>query len=73
MGHILENNETHQREELHHLAQHLQDNNLVLDTGKTKEVMVDYRTSSAPLFIPGEVVERVDMPHLTLRSEGSPF
>lgn len=40
------------------------DNNLVLNTAKTKEVIVDYRTTRrtahTPLLIQGEVVERVD-------------
>ncbi|KAI3374514.1 hypothetical protein L3Q82_006331 [Scortum barcoo] len=38
-------NETHYREEIQHLTQWCSNNNLVLITSKTKEVIVDYRRS----------------------------
>ncbi|KAI3366867.1 hypothetical protein L3Q82_009518 [Scortum barcoo] len=62
-GLILDNDETHYREEIQHLTQWCS-NNLVLNTSKTKEVIVDYRrsrrTEHAPLLIHGEAVERVN-------------
>lgn len=64
VGLISDNNETHYREEIHQLSQWCSANNLVLNTGKTKEVIVDFRrsrkTDHAPLLMDGEVVERVD-------------
>ncbi|KAI3369246.1 hypothetical protein L3Q82_007789 [Scortum barcoo] len=52
------------REEIQHLTQWCSNNNLVLNTSKTKEVIVDYRrsrrTEHAPLLIHGEAVERVN-------------
>uniref|UniRef100_A0A3B5QBX0 Reverse transcriptase domain-containing protein n=1 Tax=Xiphophorus maculatus TaxID=8083 RepID=A0A3B5QBX0_XIPMA len=64
VGLISDNNETHYREEILQLTQWCSANNLVLNTGKTKEVIVDYRrsrkTDHTPLLIDGEVVERVD-------------
>ncbi|KAI3356667.1 hypothetical protein L3Q82_003302 [Scortum barcoo] len=62
--HISDNDETHYREEIQHLTQWCSNNNLVLNTSKTKEVIVDYRrsrrTEHAPLLIHGEAVERVN-------------
>ncbi|KAI3361554.1 hypothetical protein L3Q82_013689 [Scortum barcoo] len=53
-----DNDETHYREEIQHLTQWCSNNNLVLNTSKTKEVIVDYRrsrrTEHAPLLIHGE-------------------
>ncbi|KAI3359107.1 hypothetical protein L3Q82_002649 [Scortum barcoo] len=64
MNLILDNDETHYREEIQHLTQWCSNNNLVLNTSKTKEVIVDYRrsrrTEHAPLLIHGEAVERVN-------------
>ena len=64
VGLISDDNETHYREETQHLTQWCSANNLVLNSGKTKEVIVDFRRSRkmdhAPLLIEGEVVERVD-------------
>ncbi|XP_054878112.1 uncharacterized protein LOC129352927 [Poeciliopsis prolifica] len=64
VGLISDNNETHYREEIQQLTQWCSANNLVLNTGKTKEVIVDYRrsrrTGHTPLLIDGEEVERVD-------------
>ncbi|KAI3361987.1 hypothetical protein L3Q82_012337, partial [Scortum barcoo] len=61
VGLISDNDETHYRE---HLTQWCSNNNLVLNTSKTKEVIVDYRrsrrTEHAPLLIHGEAVERVN-------------
>ncbi|KAI3367349.1 hypothetical protein L3Q82_026156 [Scortum barcoo] len=55
VGLILDNDETHYREEIQHLTQWCSNNNLVLNTSKTKEVIVDYRrsrrTEHAPLLI----------------------
>ncbi|KAI3368098.1 hypothetical protein L3Q82_007800 [Scortum barcoo] len=52
------------REEIQHLTQWCSNNNLVLNTSKTKEDIVDYRrsrrTEHAPLLIHGEAVERVN-------------
>ncbi|KAI3355887.1 hypothetical protein L3Q82_004437 [Scortum barcoo] len=62
--HISDNDETHYREEIQHLTQWCSNNNLVLNTSNTKEVIVDYRksrrTEHAPLLIHGEAVERVN-------------
>ena len=41
LGFISDNNETHYREEIQHLTGRYSDNNLVLNTSKTKEVIVD--------------------------------
>ncbi|KAI3357041.1 hypothetical protein L3Q82_003684 [Scortum barcoo] len=64
VGLISDNDETHYREEIQHLTQWCSTNNLVLNTSKTKEVIVDYRrsrrTEHAPLLIHGEAVERVN-------------
>ncbi|KAI3351361.1 hypothetical protein L3Q82_005900 [Scortum barcoo] len=64
VGLISDNDETHYREEIQHLTQWCSNNNLVLNTIKTKEVIVDYRrsrrTEHAPLLIHGEAVERVN-------------
>ncbi|KAI3362593.1 hypothetical protein L3Q82_001681 [Scortum barcoo] len=55
VGLISDNDETHYREEIQHLTQWCSNNNLVLNTSKTKEVIVDYRrsrrTEHAPLLI----------------------
>ncbi|KAI3354422.1 hypothetical protein L3Q82_018945 [Scortum barcoo] len=64
VGLISDNDETHYREEIQHLTQWCSNNNLVLNTSKTKEVIVDYRrsrrTEHAPLLIHGEAVEHVN-------------
>uniref|UniRef100_A0A3B3BMW9 Alkylated DNA repair protein AlkB homologue 8 N-terminal domain-containing protein n=1 Tax=Oryzias melastigma TaxID=30732 RepID=A0A3B3BMW9_ORYME len=64
VGLISNNDETHYREEIQHLTGWCTDNNLVLNTSKTKEVIVDFRRSKKvehiPLLIHGEEVERVD-------------
>ncbi|KAI3374481.1 hypothetical protein L3Q82_006306 [Scortum barcoo] len=64
VGLISDNDETHYREEIQHLTQWCSNNNIVLNTSKTKEVIVDYRrsrrTEHAPLLIHGEAVERVN-------------
>jgi len=66
---ITNNDETHYREEIQHLTQWCSANNLVLNTSKTKEVIVDYRrsrkTEHSPLLIQGEVVECVDNIHIS--------
>ncbi|KAI3363482.1 hypothetical protein L3Q82_012093 [Scortum barcoo] len=64
VGLISDNDETHYREEIQHLTQWCSNNNLVLNTSKTKEVIVDYRrsrrTEHAPLLIHGEAVKQCD-------------
>ncbi|KAK0135194.1 RNA-directed DNA polymerase from mobile element jockey [Merluccius polli] len=64
VGLISDNDETHYREEIQLLTRWCSDNNLMLNTSKTKEVIVDYRksrrTEHAPLLISGGEVERVD-------------
>ena len=64
VGFISNNDETHYRQEVQHLTEWCSDNNLVLNTTKTKEVIVDCRrsrnTTPSPLYISGEEVERVD-------------
>ena len=58
------NEETHYREEVRHQVQWCSDNNLVLNTTKTKGIIVDFRTSRKtthpPLQINGEEVESVN-------------
>jgi len=64
VGLISDNDETQYREEIQHLIYWCSTNNLILNTNKTKEVIVDFRrsrkTEHAPLCIRGDVVERVD-------------
>ncbi|MEL7309606.1 MAG: DUF1891 domain-containing protein, partial [Pseudomonadota bacterium] len=64
VGPISNNEETHYREEVQRLTQWCCRNNLILNTSKMKEVIVDYRrsrkTEHAPLCIHEEAVERVD-------------
>ncbi len=64
VGLICVNNETYYRQEVQHLAEWCLDSNLVLNTTKMKEVIVDFRrsrrTTQTALFINGEEVERVD-------------
>uniref|UniRef100_A0A3P9IH10 Reverse transcriptase domain-containing protein n=1 Tax=Oryzias latipes TaxID=8090 RepID=A0A3P9IH10_ORYLA len=64
VGLISNNDETHYREEVQHLTGWCADNNLILNTSKTKEIIVDFRrtrkVAHTPLFINGEEVERVD-------------
>ncbi|KAI3355625.1 hypothetical protein L3Q82_017914 [Scortum barcoo] len=50
VGLISDNDETHYREEIQHLTQWCSNNNLVLNTSKTKEVIVDYRRYSSPYW-----------------------
>lgn len=45
VGLISDNDNTHYGEEIQHLAQRWLDNNLILNTGKTKEVILDSRRS----------------------------
>uniref|UniRef100_A0A3B3I9A9 Reverse transcriptase domain-containing protein n=1 Tax=Oryzias latipes TaxID=8090 RepID=A0A3B3I9A9_ORYLA len=64
VGLISNNDETHYREEVQHLTGWCADNNLILNTSKTKEIIVDFRrtrkVAHTPLLINGEEVERVD-------------
>ncbi|KAI3374377.1 hypothetical protein L3Q82_006202 [Scortum barcoo] len=64
VGLILDNDETHYREEIQHLTQWCSNNNLVLNTSKTKEVIVDYRrsrrTEHAPLLMHRKAFEHVN-------------
>lgn len=60
VGLISGNDETHYREEVQHLTQWCSDNNVVFNTRKTREVIVDHRRSKKrehiSLLIHGEVV-----------------
>ena len=63
IGLITDGDETAYREEVRALSSWCQDNNLHLNVGKTKELIVDYRrgqsTGHAPIHINGAAVERV--------------
>uniref|UniRef100_A0A8C7XFZ3 Reverse transcriptase domain-containing protein n=1 Tax=Oryzias sinensis TaxID=183150 RepID=A0A8C7XFZ3_9TELE len=62
VGLISKGDEAAYREEVLKLAAWCSDNNLALNTKKTKEIIVDFRrhnTDPAPLYINGEHVERV--------------
>ncbi|KAJ8404745.1 hypothetical protein AAFF_G00336080 [Aldrovandia affinis] len=63
VGLIKNNDETAYREEIQHLATWCADNNLALNTKKTKELIVDFRktraVAHAPVHINGAEVERV--------------
>ena len=62
MGLINDADETAYREEVNTLALWCRDNNLALNTGKTKELIVDFRRPErehTPLYIEGVEVERV--------------
>ncbi len=62
VGLIRNNNETQYREEVAQLAEWCGANNLSLNVGKTKEVVMDFRRNSVdhpPLTIDGSTVERV--------------
>lgn len=57
-----DNGEMTYREEVRELAVWCQNNNLYLNTSKTKELIVDYRkrrAKQAPINIDGAVVEQV--------------
>ncbi len=60
---ITSNDETDYRNDVQHLASWCDNNNLVLNTKKTKEIIVDFRRNGPinhrPLFISSEAVERV--------------
>lgn len=61
-GLITNNIETVYRSEVEELVRWCENNNLILNISKTKELVVDFRkraTPLLPLFINGEVVERV--------------
>lgn len=64
VGFIRNNDEASYRQVVQHLTEWCADNNLALNTDKTKEVVVDFRRSRKavqdPLFINTEEVERVD-------------
>ncbi|CAI5669465.1 unnamed protein product [Oreochromis niloticus] len=62
IGLISDNDETVYREEVHRLAEWCDTNNLLLNTEKTKELIVDYRRNAdphPPIHIKGTAVERV--------------
>ena len=63
LGLITGNDETSYRREAERLVEWCGDHNLVLNTSKTKEVIIDFRRarhlSHSPLLIGGEEVERV--------------
>lgn len=64
VGLILDNEETAYRLEVEHLAMWCKDNNLVLNTSKTKEMIIDFRRTKEkahlPFHICGEAVESVE-------------
>ncbi len=64
VGLISRNDETHYNEEVQRLVMWWSDNDLVLNTTKTKEFIVDYRRTRKmtppPLHIHGEEVENVN-------------
>lgn len=64
VGLITGEDETAYRHEVEHLTQWCGENNLVLNTSKTKEMVIDFRRSKvephAPLYIQGEIVEQVE-------------
>ena len=62
IGLISDNDESAYREEVQHLAEWCSDNNLALNTKKTKELIVDFRKKAGthiPIHINGMEVERV--------------
>ncbi|KAK3566942.1 hypothetical protein QTP86_006760 [Hemibagrus guttatus] len=63
IGLISDNNETAYRAEVQHLVAWCADNNLLLNTSKTKELIVDFRREKGrmhdPIHINGMAVERV--------------
>ena len=62
MGRIENDDETAYRAEIGTLTQWCQDNNLELNVGKTKELIVDFRRTKgehAPIYINGDAVEQV--------------
>uniref|UniRef100_A0A3P9CV01 Reverse transcriptase domain-containing protein n=1 Tax=Maylandia zebra TaxID=106582 RepID=A0A3P9CV01_9CICH len=63
LGLISNNDETNYRTEVQQLESWCHDNNLVLNTKKTKKIIVDFRkrghNNHLPLFIGSEAVERV--------------
>uniref|UniRef100_A0A8C1TE67 Reverse transcriptase domain-containing protein n=1 Tax=Cyprinus carpio TaxID=7962 RepID=A0A8C1TE67_CYPCA len=63
IGLIRDNDDTAYREEVQHLATWCTDNNLLLNTSKIKELIVDFRKKKGsthdPIYINGMVVERV--------------
>ena len=62
IGLISDNDETAYREEVDRLAEWCDTNNLLLNTEKTKELIVDYRRNAdphPPIHIKGTAVERV--------------
>ena len=63
VGLVSNNDETAYREEVEHLAEWCANNNLALNTKKTKEVIVDFRRNKdgthSPVHLSGEEVERV--------------
>ena len=63
VGLITNNGETAYREEVMALGVWCQENNLTLNVGKTKEMIVDFRKQQReqpPIHIEGTVVERVE-------------
>ncbi|KAK3521702.1 hypothetical protein QTP70_015808, partial [Hemibagrus guttatus] len=64
VGLISGNDETHYREEVQHLVEWCMESDLVLNTTKTKEIVVDYRRTQKmtlpALHINGAEVERVN-------------
>ncbi|KAK3514930.1 hypothetical protein QTP86_005256, partial [Hemibagrus guttatus] len=63
IGLISDNDETSYRVEVQHLVAWCADNNLLLNTSKTKELIIDFRREKGrtydPIHINGMAVERV--------------
>lgn len=63
IGHIRNNEESAYKEEIQHLTAWCTTTNLILNTDKTKEIIVDYRKTKGcthtPVYINGAEVERV--------------
>ncbi|TWW68215.1 hypothetical protein D4764_19G0000130 [Takifugu flavidus] len=62
IGFIKDNDESAYREEVDHLATWCHNNNLLLNTNKTKELVLDFRRKAdihPPVHINGVAVERV--------------
>lgn len=63
LGKISKNNEDSYRKETYHVISWCQDNFLVLNVSKTKEMVIDFRqqaTCRYPVFVNSEAVEIVD-------------
>eukprot|EP00061_Rhincodon_typus_P011902 g37268.t1 len=63
-GRLSNNDETQHKEEIEGLVSWCKDNNLSLNDGKTKEMIIDFRKKGgghAPIYISGAEVDRVEI------------